>query len=314
MAAVDSFEFLYREICLTCGFYRDTLALLGALYAASKAVRLLRSCWSSVRVHFVPRLFPGRSLKHRYGAWAVVYGAWEPLGKAYAEELARHSISIIFVTHDEAAIRDSASSLSQRYPVETLVIVADLSLDPGSTIKLVKEALRDRDVGFLINCVDQSLVSSPQKLLSTDEHQLMALVTRNVASATLMTRLVLPGMVERRRGAVVNVSSGYCCQPLPGRVTLAACTGYMEHFSSALQHEYKHRGLFIQSLQPLQVASGSHGWFVPKPETFAHHAVSTLGVSHRTTGYWPHTLQCGLIRWIPEWIWILGSGWFIASS
>lgn len=40
-----------------------------------------------------------------------------------------------------------------------------------------------------------------------------------------------------------------------------------------------------------QLAVSEPGWFTPKPEVYARHAISTLGVSSRTTGYWPHTLQ-----------------------
>lgn len=53
----------------------------------------------------------------------------------------------------------------------------------------------------------------------------------------------------------------------------------------------------MQSLLPGKVASEGEdgrviaGWFVPQPHVYARHAVSTLGISHRTTGYWLHTLQ-----------------------
>lgn len=83
--------------------------------------------------------------------------------------------------------------------------------------------MRDKDIGFLVNCVDESL-NSPHSLIEMPEQSLLDLVNKNVAVATLMTRLVLPGMVERSRGAVVNISSGVCCRPLPRRVTLVAST------------------------------------------------------------------------------------------
>lgn len=152
----------------------------------------------------------------------LLSGASEPVAKAYAEELARHGISIIFVTKDHASVRDTAASLSQSYGVETVIILADFSLDQAAS-KLIKEALRGKDIGFLVNCVDEAL-SSPQSLIEMPEQSLLELVNKNVAVATLMTRLVLPGMVERSRGAVVNISSGACCRPLPGRVTLTAAT------------------------------------------------------------------------------------------
>ncbi|XP_044024861.1 inactive hydroxysteroid dehydrogenase-like protein 1 [Siniperca chuatsi] len=321
MAAVDSFQFLYREISRSCSFYFETLALVGALYTASKAVILLRDCCTLVRVHFLPRMIPTKKLTQRFGDWAVIYGASEPVAKAYAEELARHGINIIFVTQDHSSVRDTAASLSQSYGVETVVVLADFSLDQEAS-KPIKEAMRGKDIGFLVNCVEES---SPRSLIEMPEQGLLDLVNKNVAVATLMARLVLPGMVERNRGAVVNISSGACCRPLPGRVTLTASTGYLDHFSRALHLEHSSKGIFVQSLIPFQIASSGQqqsssttssrdGWFVPKPDVYARHAISTLGVSNRTTGYWPHTLQYGLMRCIPEWIWVLGSRVLISSS
>lgn len=323
MAAVDSFQLLYREISRSCSFYFETLALVGALYTASRAVILLRDCCTLVRVHFLPRMIPVKRLTQRFGDWAVIYGASHPVAKAYAEELARHGVSLVFVTQDHTSVRDTAAALSQSYGVETVVVLADFSLDHAAS-KPIEEALRGKDVGFLVNCVDESL-ASPRSLIETPEQSLLELVNKNVAVATLMTRLVLPGMVERSRGAVVNISSGACCRPLPGRVTLTASTGYLDHFSRALHLEYSGKGIFVQSLIPFQIASrGGHpssstaaaqqGWFAPKPEVYARHAISTLGVSHRTTGYWPHTVQYGLMRCVPEWIWVLGSHVFLSSS
>ncbi|XP_033503923.1 inactive hydroxysteroid dehydrogenase-like protein 1 [Epinephelus lanceolatus] len=322
MAAVDSFQFLYREVSRSCSPYFETLALVGALYTASRAVILLRDCCTLVRVHFLPRMIPSKKLTQRFGDWAVVYGASEPVAKAYAEELARHGISIIFVTQNHTSVRETAASLSQSYGVETVVVLADFSLDQAAS-KTIKEAMRGKDIGFLVNCVES--MSSPQSLIEVPEQALLDLLNKNVAVATLMTRLVLPGMVERSRGAVVNISSGACCRPLPGRVTLTASAGYMDQLSRALHLEYSGRGIFVQSLIPFQIASSEQqpststqastpGWFAPKPEVYARHAISTLGVTNRTTGYWPHTLQYGLMRCVPEWIWVLGSHVLISSS
>uniref|UniRef100_G3NUL2 Hydroxysteroid dehydrogenase like 1 n=1 Tax=Gasterosteus aculeatus aculeatus TaxID=481459 RepID=G3NUL2_GASAC len=323
MATVDSFQLLYGEISRSFNPYIETLALIGALYAARRAVILLRDCCALVRVHFLPRIIPSKKLTQRFGDWAVVYGAAETVAKAYAEELARHGVSIIFVTQDHTSVRDTAATLSQSYGVETVVVAADFSLEKAAG-NPIKEALRGKDIGFLVNCVES--VASPQSLIEMPEQSVLNLVNKNVAVATLMTRLVLPGMLERSRGAVVNISSGACSKPLPGRVTLTASTGYMDHFSRALHLEYSYKGIFVQSLTPFQVdeiASSEQqpssstpmsrpGWFVPKPEVYARHAVSTLGVSNRTTGYWPHTLQYGLMKRIPEWIWVLGSRMLIS--
>lgn len=153
---------------------------------------------------------------------SLLSGASEPVAKAYAEELARHGVSIIFVTQDHTSVRDIAASLAQSYGVETVVVLADFCLDQAAS-KPIKEAMRGKDIGFLVNCVAESLASF-QNLIEMPEQGLLDLVNKNVAVATLMTRLVLPGMVERSRGAVINISSGACCRPLPGRATLTAST------------------------------------------------------------------------------------------
>ncbi|XP_053193091.1 inactive hydroxysteroid dehydrogenase-like protein 1 [Scomber japonicus] len=318
-AVVDGFPLLYRELyrelARCCGLCRDCLALLGGLYVTGKILQLLRRCCSVFTVHFLPRALQNRQLARRYGDWALVHGASQPVAKAYAEELARRGVSILFVTQDHTALRDFAASLAQSYAVETVVVLADFSLDQTAS-KPVREALRWKDVGFLVNCVDES---SAQELTETTEQGLLDSVNENVAVATLLTRLVLPGMLERSRGAVVNISAGRCCRAKPGRVMLTAASGYLDHFSRALHLEYGSRGIFVQSLTPLQISSNrrqwsADSWFVPSPEVYAHHAVSTLGVSTRTTGYWPHTLQAGLITFVPDWIWILGSRMFFRSS
>ncbi|XP_057678870.1 inactive hydroxysteroid dehydrogenase-like protein 1 [Corythoichthys intestinalis] len=317
MAAVDSFHLLYREISRSCSFYVETLAVVGALYTASKAVILLKDCCEMVRLHFLPRIIPSRKLRQRYGDWAVVYGASEPVAQAYAEELARQGLSIIFVTKHRSAISDFAANLTQSYGVETILVHVDSNWDEAAG-KPVRDALRGKDVGFLVNCVDEAC-SASRELLETSEQRLMEVMADNVAGVTLLTRLVLPGMLERGRGAVVNISSSACCRPMPGKVTLTAATGYLDHFSRALHLEYGAKGVFVQSLLPFQIASSNHlpassteGWFAPTPQVYAHHAISTLGVSNRTTGYWPHTLQYGLMKCIPEWIWILGCRVFIS--
>lgn len=316
MAAVDSFHLLYREIAQSCSVYYETLALVGALYTVSKAVILMRDCCSLVRVHFLPRIFPCKKLTHRFGDWAVIYDGAAPVALAYAEELARQGVSIIFITAQPNAVRDTAAFLPQAYAVETVVLHADFSKDQ-TAVKPIQEAIRGKDIGFLVNCVDEAL-ALPQNLIVENEETLLNTVNKNTAVVTLMTHLVLPGMLQRSRGAVVNISSGACCRPLPGRVTLTACTGYLDHLARALHVEYSSRGIFVQSLIPFQIASTRRnireGWFVPEPEIYAHHAISTLGVSNRTTGYWPHTLQYGVIRCIPECLWVLGSRLFISSS
>ncbi|MCJ8743930.1 hypothetical protein PDJAM_G00100220 [Pangasius djambal] len=311
MAAVDSFPLLYREIARSCSCYVETLALVGALYTASKAVTLMRDCYSLIRLHFIPRLVYPRDLVHRYGKWAIVSGASEAIAKAYAEELARHGVCVILITTDITSVNDSAKTISDTHGVEVVLVEADFS-QGALTCNPVKDAIKDKEIGFVINCLNSSL-DIPRDFHDISESELWQMINNSVSAASLITRLALPGMAERRRGVVVNISSGRCSRPCAHKAALSASTAFFDHFSRALHYEYGHRGVFVQSLLPGKVASEGDdgsiiaGWLVPQPHVYARHALSTLGISHRTTGYWPHTLQLGLVRCVPEWIWVLGA-------
>lgn len=307
MAAVDSFPLLFREITRSCSCYVETLALVGALYTASKAVTLMRDCYSLIRLHFIPRLVYPRDLVHRYGKWAVISGASEAIAKAYAEELARHGVCVILITTDTTDLNDTAKTISDMHGVEAILVEADFS-HGALTCNPIKDAIKDKDVGFVINCLNSSL-DIPRDFHGISECELWQIINNSVSAASLITRLALPGMAERRRGVVVNISSGRCSRPCARKALLSASTAFFDHFSRALHYEYGHRGVFVQSLFPGKVASEEDdgSWLVPQPHVYARHALSTLGISHRTTGYWPHTLQLGLMRCVPEWIWVTGA-------
>ncbi|KAF4071060.1 hypothetical protein AMELA_G00280600 [Ameiurus melas] len=307
MAAVDSFPLLFREITRSCSCYVETLALVGALYTANKAATLVRDCYRLIRLHFIPRLVYPRDLVHRYGTWAVISGASEAIAKAYAEELARHGVCVILVTTDTADLNDTARTISDTHGVQAVLVEADFS-HGALTCNPIADAIKDKDVGFVINCLNSSL-DIPRDFHDLSERELWQIINDSVSAASLITRLALPGMAERRRGVVVNISSGRCSRPCARKAPLSASTAFFDHFSRALHYEYGHRGVFVQSLLPGKVASEDDdgSWLVPPPRVYARHALSTLGISHRTTGYWPHTLQLGLVRCVPEWIWVMGS-------
>lgn len=318
MAAVDSFCLLYREIARSCSCYMEALALVGAWYTARKSIAVVCDFYSLVRLHFIPRLVSRADLAKQYGRWAVVSGATDGIGRAYAEELASRGLSVVLVSRDREKLQAVARDIADTYRVETDVIVADFS--GGREIyHPIREALKDRDVGILVNNVGV-FYPYPQPFTQLPEVTLWDIINVNVAAASLLVHMVLPGMVARRRGAVVTVSSGCCCKPTPQLAAYAASKAYLDHFSRALQYEYASKGIFVQSLIPFCVATGPTSsflhkcpWLAPSPKVYAHHAVSTLGISKRTTGYWSHSIQFLFAQYMPEWLWVWGANFLHRS-
>ncbi|NXU08375.1 HSDL1 protein, partial [Pardalotus punctatus] len=310
MAAVDRFSLLYREISRSCSFYIEALAIVGAWYTVRKCVSVALDTYSALRLHVIPKLSGEIDLIKKYGKWAVVTGSTDGIGKAYAEELAKRGVNIILVSRNKEKLEAVSRSISETYKVETDFIVADFS--KGCELyPAIKEALKDREIGILVNNVG-IFYSYPDYFTNLSEDMLWDLIHVNIASATMMTHIVLPGMVKKRKGAIVNLSSVVCFQPTPMLTVYGASKSYIDYFSRALYYEYASKGIFVQSLMPCVTTTKMVAFsstmskgsiFFATAEEYARHAVSTLGLSIRTTGYWKHAIQFMLGGCLPEWMW-----------
>lgn len=89
--------------------------------------------------------------------------------------------------------------------------------------KAIKDAIENKDVGFVVNCLNLSL-DIPRDFHDMPESKLWQIVNNSISAASLITRLALPGMAERRRGAIVNISSGRCFRPCARKAALSAST------------------------------------------------------------------------------------------
>ncbi|KAM4614568.1 inactive hydroxysteroid dehydrogenase-like protein 1 isoform 1-T2 [Discoglossus pictus] len=309
MAAVDSFNLLYRQIAQSCHSHVEFLAMVGALYTTRKGLQILCGCYNLIRQHVTPQLLGGTDLVKKYGEWAVVTGAAAGVGKAYAEELARRGVNIALISDGRDNLRRVSDVIAATYRVRTIYIEVDFS-HGRKVYPTIRGALGDLDVGILVNSVAPPC-DHTQYFMETSEDQLWDLINSNIAAATMMVHIVLPGMVERKRGAIVNVSSGSCCKRNRKLAVLSASKVYLERLTQELVQELSPQGVFVQSLTPLCVGPTQSDcctlihrlpFLVPTPEVFAHHAVRMLGNSSRTTGYWGHSLQLLLSRCFPGWI------------
>lgn len=314
MAAVDSFSLLLREIGRTCNCYMETLALIGALYTAKMCITFVNDTYTLIRLHFIPRLVRKADLVKLYGQWAVVTGGTSGIGKYYAKELASRKVNIILVSQNQEKLEALAREIADTYEVETAIIVVDFN--KGSEIyPALKNVLEDKEIGILVNNVGV-FYTHPDYFANLTWDKIWELINVNIGAATMMVHMVLPGMVERKKGAIVNISSMSCCQPTPLMTAYSASKAYLDHFSRALHYEYASQGIFVQSLIPFFISTNmtklskeltQKKFLVPSAEVYAHHAVTTLGISRRTTGYWLHTILFLLGQYTPEWLWAWGT-------
>ncbi|PHT72209.1 Cytokinin riboside 5'-monophosphate phosphoribohydrolase LOG1 [Capsicum annuum] len=138
---------------------------------------------------------------------------WETeqqLGYPQAQEIARDvAPSISFLLSDKTSAPDSSSQSQSTADMPSFVVVA-FSGDLDEGVKKIKEIIEGLDIGVLINNVG---VSYPYARFfhQVDDKLLADLIKVNVEGTTKVTQAVLPGMVQRKRGAIVNIVSGSTC-------------------------------------------------------------------------------------------------------
>merc|ERR1712093_900663 len=106
-----------------------------------------------------------------------------------------------------------------------------------------------------------------------------------------MTYIVLPKMLERKRGAIVNISSAACLVPGPLLAGYSAAKRYVEAFSIALDAEYASKGVRVQVQCPLYVTTKlakirNSSLTTPSPDTYAKAAVRAIGYESDISPYW----------------------------
>ncbi|OQS04744.1 estradiol 17-beta-dehydrogenase [Thraustotheca clavata] len=243
-------------------------------------------------------LRPGKKLT-KYGKWAIVTGATDGIGKATALELARKGLNVALISRTQSKLDEAAAEIVGKYSnVQVKTLALDCNNLDEKACEKVRQLLDDiKDVGVLINNVGQSY-DFPQYFHEISDEAASNLITMNITSTFVMTKLVLPGMVERKRGAIVNCSSGSARIPCPLLSEYSAAKKCLEQFSLGLAGEYASKNIAIQCQTPMFVTSKlskiRHASFMA--------AVASIGYDTIVSPYWPHALQLYVFSLFPDFL------------
>ncbi|KAK3132302.1 hypothetical protein QOZ80_6AG0519270 [Eleusine coracana subsp. coracana] len=259
------------------------LAAVGLLVIARVAARL--ALWL-----YVAFLRPAKDLR-RYGAWAVVTGATDGIGLAIAFRLADAGLGLFLVGRNPDKLASVAAEIRAKHPMvpEVRTFVLDFSSKGMvADVEALKEAIRGLDVGVLVN---NAGVAYPHALYfhEVDEELLHSLFRVNVEGLTRVTQAVLPGMLKRKRGAILNIGSGSSAvlPSDPLNAVYSATKAYVDQFSRCLYVEYKSKGIDVQCEVPLHVATKmapfiESSFTAPTADTYARAAVRQIGYEPRS--------------------------------
>lgn len=233
-------------------------------------------------------------------------GGTDGIGKAYAAALAARGFGICIISRNVEKLETVAEEIEARFGVPTVTVRADFCGETGPEVYGRIAATLDKlpgGVGVLVNNVGMSYRHAEYfHVIRGGRQVLFDLIASNVTACTMMLHLVLPGMLERRKGLVVNVSSLTAVYPMPLLSVYSACKAYVDYLSRALHYEYCDQGIFVQSLLPGYVATKmSHrrpSLEVPSPEDFVASAIQTVGEESYSYGYLPHKIRGFIHEWL----------------
>uniref|UniRef100_A0A8D0CSC1 Hydroxysteroid (20-beta) dehydrogenase 2 n=1 Tax=Sander lucioperca TaxID=283035 RepID=A0A8D0CSC1_SANLU len=282
------------------------LAIFGGFTVVFHLLKLAWKCWCGFRQ------FVWSELWHvdlrTYGQWAVVTGATSGIGKAYASELARRGLDVVLVSRSDDKLQIIAKEIEDQYGRKTRTIQVDFT-DGQSIYPAIAEELQGLEIGILVNNVGMAYSDHFAYFLEIPdaEQKITQVVNCNMLSVPQMTRLVLPGMVERGTGLIINISSEAGVRPQPLLSLYSATKIFVTYFSQCLHAEYKSKGIIVQCVAPFMVSTNmtknvSVNCFVKSSSTFASEALNTVGHSSYTSGCLSHALQAtALAILLPDW-------------
>jgi len=127
----------------------------------------------------------------------------------------------------------------------------------------------------------------------------------NVGSTTWMTRIVLQKMLDKKKGAVVNIASAAGVSTSPLLAQYGAAKSYVAMFSRALHFEYAAKGVDFQCQVPMfvttKLAKIKHASLtVPSEKQYAYAAVKAIGYEPLISPYWSHAILIWLLTTLPE--------------
>lgn len=177
----------------------------------------------------------------------LITGASAGIGTEFARQLAAKGYGLTLVARREDRLKSLAEELSAAHGIRAEYVAADLT-DEASPAKIVA-AMDERglSVDVLINNAGFSTLGPVSQ---SDPAREVAMIRTDVEAVVHLCSVFVPGMVERGRGAVLNVASTASYQPMPGQAGYAASKAFVRSYTHALRAELSGSGVTAAVLCP----------------------------------------------------------------
>ncbi len=185
---------------------------------------------------------------------AVITGATSGIGKAFACEYAKRGFDLIITGRRREELAQVADTLTKNYKVKIQIFLGDLG-DPDKRKALCLLVQQAGEVDVLINNAGFGI---DRAFDENEISEIRAMIGTHVLTTSELTHIVLKGMMTRREGTIINVSSLGAFTPGLTRSMYFATKSYIHYFTEALYMEVHSYGIKVQSLCPGLTLSDFH--------------------------------------------------------
>jgi len=288
----------------------DPLSFLQPLLLFAGTATLL-SFSASLLGFLVAHLLPGQSLRlygAKQGAWALVTGCTDGIGREFALQLAARGFGVLLVGRSETKLAAVAAEIESKSGGPVKYQVLDFSDPRPQDWTSLRNTLSDLSISVLVNNVGRSH-AVPIPFTETSEEEIDSIISINVTNTVKLTQLVLPTLTRQKRSLILTMGSFAAEYPTPLLATYAGAKSFLKAWSKALGIELASKGVTVRLLNSYLVASKmskirNPSLTIPTPKDIVASTLSTIG---RTDGeefvftpFWAHAFLHFLYQRIPE--------------
>ncbi len=179
-------------------------------------------------------------------SYAVVTGASQGLGKAFAENLAEKKINLILISLANQNLRELSLQISETYDVKVHYYEVDLSIHEN-VLKLTDLLNVSFDIHILIN---NAGLGGTGKFVDASSNYINNILQVNVMATSVITHQLLPNLLKQPKAYILNVSSMAAFSPIGFKTVYPASKSFIHSFSIGLREELKDTNVSVSVVNP----------------------------------------------------------------
>ena len=176
----------------------------------------------------------------------VITGASGGIGAVYADRFAKRGYDLFLIARDGKRLGEAANKASEQYGVSVETLIADLT-DKAALLKLEAHLQADKNVSVLVN---NAGFGGTKSLVNSSVDELENMIFLNITALTRLTAAVLPNLIEKKQGAVINIASVVAVNPDALNGTYSGSKAYVLNFTQSLFKTLKETGVQVQAVLP----------------------------------------------------------------